>query len=236
MEIIQIFLEIYETLSYFIGLTFRLDVLWNVIPLALTTILVLLYFQRYKEEQAGWNSYLTNTLILLFVSIALYRHIYEINPAGFANFIYYASKTVATTFLLFTGLTLLKFNFEHLLPKRFADKLSSPLTVHLTAYAVILFVYSNLEPTFIVIISLLILIVLLSILLNIIKSPLQKYFTYLEKEKVKDQIKNAKEAKHQVKELKRELSFREKQIKKMKSKEKKDKKIHSIILSKILNR
>jgi len=107
-------IQVYENISYFISLTFKVEVLWSVIPLAIATFLILLYFERYKGENEGWNSYLSNSLVLLFVSISLFKHIYEIGGVGVFNFIDYPIKTIAVAFLLLISLIFLRFNSEKL--------------------------------------------------------------------------------------------------------------------------
>ncbi|MBT4166051.1 hypothetical protein HOE04_03375 [archaeon] len=221
---VNYFLEVYDNLSYFIGLTFDIEVLWNVVPLVIATFLILLYFERYKEEQGGWNSYLTNSLVLLFVSIALFRYIHGLSDLGVQNFVDYYPKTIAVVFLLLISLLLLRFNFEHLLPKQFAKYLSSTLTVNLTAYGIILFVYSDLIFGWIVIVSLIVLILLLSVLLNALKKPFGVFFNFVEREKFREQLRNIRESIFQIKELKHEVVFREKKLKEVKKKEIKEEK------------
>jgi len=226
--------QTYENISYFIGLTFEIEVLWNIIPLVIATFLILLYFERYEGEKGGWNSYLSNSLILLFVSINLFRYLYNMGGIGVLNFIDYPAKTIAVILLLLISLILLRFNFEHLLPEKFAKYLGSVLTTNLTAYAIILFVYSDLKNNWETVLPLIILVGLLSALLNVIKKPLRIFFKYIEKERFKDQLRNAKESLFQIKELKNEVKFREKkmkevEVKDVEKKEKQAKKVEKIL-------
>lgn len=229
-------IEIYESTSYFIGLTMETEVLFNVIPLLIAAVIILVYYERYSDEARGWSSYLSNSLVLLFVSVALFRSLYFLNDRGFQNYIDYPYKTISIVLLLLIGINLLKFNFEHLLPEKFARYLNSPLTVHLGAYAVILLVYARLETIFVPLISLIMYILILSILLNAIKPLLKRFFTYVEKEKQKDQLKDAKESIFKISELKKELNFREKKQIKMKLKRVEEKKKEAIKVKKILRK
>ena len=68
--------EIYGDVLYFLKLTLVPEILWSVLPLAISTLVVLAYFQRYEVEREGWNGYLANALVLLFVSMSLFRYIY----------------------------------------------------------------------------------------------------------------------------------------------------------------
>tara|TARA_Y100000310_G_scaffold344450_1_gene457276 strand:+ start:337 stop:1041 length:705 start_codon:yes stop_codon:yes gene_type:complete len=227
-------LSLLETISYFWDLTFTTGVLWIIIPLALATIIILMYFERYEKEKAGWNTYLSNSLVLLFVSLLLFRYIYSINNAGFFNFVEHLDKTIASAVLLLIGLILLKFNFEHILPERFAKYLSSVLTINILAYALVLFVYSKFPPTLNELLALLIMVIVFSTILNLAKLPLSKIFKYVQKEKRKEQFKDVKESKYQIKELKGDLKSREKALEKTKVKELDEKKEDAIKLKKMI--
>tara|TARA_B100001971_G_C18214004_1_gene552617 strand:- start:576 stop:1277 length:702 start_codon:yes stop_codon:yes gene_type:complete len=229
-------LSLLETISYFWDLTFTTEVLWVIIPLILATIVIVTYFERYDKEKAGWNTYLSNSLVLLFVSILLFKYIYSIKGLGFFNFIEYFDKTIAAAALLLFGLILLKFNFEHILPERFAKYLSSVLTINIGAYAVVLFVYSKFPPYWNELFALLIILIIFSIILNIAKLPLHKLFGFVKKEKKKEEVKNIKESKYQIKEIKGELKSREKSLKKTKVKELDERKDQAIKLKKIIRK
>ena len=227
-------LTLLQTISYYWDLTFKLEVLWLLIPLIIATIVILMYFERYKHERLNWGSYLSNSLVLLFVSVALLRYIYSINGAGMFNFVEYLGKTITASILLLLGLILLKFNFEHILPERFAKYLNSTITINIVAYAVILFIHSKFSASWNDLFALLIITITFSIILNLARLPLSKIFKYIEKEKRKDQIENVKESKYQISELKRDLKTREKDLKKTKTKELNQEKEQAIKLKKII--
>lgn len=227
-------LSLLETISYFWDLTFTTEVLWVIIPLVLATIVIVTYFEKYEKEKAGWNTYLSNSLVLLFVSMLLFKYIYSIKGLGFFNFIEYFDKTIATAILLLMGLILLKFNFEHILPERFAEYLSSVLTINLIAYAVVLFVHSKFLLNWNELFALLIIIIILSVILNLAKLPLHKIFGFIKKEKKKEEVKDIKESKYQIKEIKGDLKSREKSLKKTKLKELDERKEDVIKLKKMI--
>jgi len=222
--------NLYETIVYLLILTFSGDVLWNVVPLAIATILVLFYFERHKGEKPGWSSYLSNSLVLLFVSMALLRYIYGIADGGAANFIDYSGKSIASVILLLIGMIVLRFNFEHIMPERFTKFISSTITTNLVAYGIILYVYSDLKSDFYLFAGLIIIIVILGIIFQLAKMPLRKLFVIVEKEKKKERLKDAKEEGYQIEELKKEVKEREKVLKKVKLKSvKEDKNVASKI-------
>ena len=94
------------------------EILWVVLPLAITTLLMVIYFQRYKDERPGWNDYFANSLILIFVSMALFRAIYELDILGLGNYLEYGWKTLAVLLLLIFGTLIVKLNFGHYFPER----------------------------------------------------------------------------------------------------------------------
>lgn len=208
-----------ENIIHYLQLTLVPEVLWSVIPLAIATLLLIIYFQRYRTEKMGWNSYLSNSLVLLFVSLSLFRYIYNISGLGASNFITYSAKSIAAVFVLLIGFILIRFNFEHLLPERFADYVSNPLTVNLAAYAVVLFVYSSRPFSGKAFIALLFIVVVLSIMLHIIKIPLHWLFEYIKKEKEKEKVKSVKEIRYQIDELARQSDYWKKELKRIEKEE-----------------
>ena len=55
------------------------QMLWMAVPLVLTIFLMELYFSRYSAEELGWNSAYGNALVLLFVTVDLFRYLYNNN-------------------------------------------------------------------------------------------------------------------------------------------------------------
>ena len=227
-------IQINEVIIYFLTLTIKTELLWSIIPLLIATILMIIYFEVYKSEHAEWSAYLANSLILLFISISLFRYIYNLDAGGAHNFIDYWQKTSATTLILLIGGILLRFNFAHVLPERLAKQLSSPITINIFAYIVILFIYSNIPINFIFIISLILLYIILYLVFFYLKFPIKGFSGYMEKEKKKERIKNVKEAVYQADELKRELNYRSKELKNIQQKEIEEKEKETSKIKKIL--
>lgn len=206
-------LLVWENIQHYLGLTLQSVVLWEILPLIIATVLIIAYYEKYDNEKPTWDSYYSTSIVLLFVSMSLLRHIYHINDAGSYNFIEYQAKSLAAVLILFLGFVLIKFNFEHLLPERYALYVSSPLTVHLIAFAVILFVHSERSLTWIGFLSLVIIIILLSLILNSIKFPLHRIFIFMKKEKEKEEIASVKEIKFEIDELKRKMQEKRRSLK-----------------------
>ncbi len=229
--------EIYDNLWYFVDLTTRSGVFWAVLPLLIVTILTVIYYRRNRSEKVGWDSYFTNSLILVFVSVDLLRYVYTLGIAGAINYIDNPLKSFAIIFLLIFGLFVSRLNFSHLLPEKLTSYISSPIMVNLVAYIIILYVNSTLDNTWEMFSALLILFVVLIVALNFIRVLFDKLFDYLKRMKRREKISDVKEERFEIEELKRELKYRENKMKKYEFKEvdkerKDDLKIERIIRKK----
>lgn len=212
-------LEIYENLLYYIARTTDLEVLWVVFPLAIATIVMVTYFQKYKEERAGWNTYVANSLVLLFISVELLRHISTLGPGGLLALASYPYKFLAIILVLVLGFVVFRLNFNHWLPERYAAIVNSPLTVNLLAYVLILYVYSEIGGGFESIISLIALAIILLVALHLLRILVGRFFKHMMRLRKKERINDIKQEKFAINELKREAKKREKVLKNNKLKE-----------------
>ena len=123
------------------------ELLWITIPLIIVVLLMEFYFGRYRKEELGWNTAVGNALVLLFVAMDLYRHLYDLSPfKDFFNYVFLNARGVfIATIIALEGVWLLFANFYHILPKKFAFFTSASLQINMTAYVAIVLVYSNLE-------------------------------------------------------------------------------------------
>jgi phosphatidylserine synthase len=204
--------ELYSSIIYFLHLTFATEATWIILPLFISTVLMIAYYGIYREEKADWNTNFSNSFVLVFVSLALFQYIYSINNAGGLNFTSYWGKTIASLLLLSIGLILVRFNLEHLLPMNAARYISSPITVNLLAYAIILIVYSKDALNLLSFIALLIIVLVLMGLLLLVKFPAMKISKSMRKEKEEEIKRDAKELQFEIQEMKKELSYRKKEL------------------------
>ncbi len=121
------------------------DMLWFAVPLIIATVMMALYFGRYRWEELGWNSSFANTMVFLFVSIDLVRRMYESHvPFSWVN-IYsnplYLTITVALALFSIASMLVV---YYHLLPKKLAFTIFSNLPVNLAIYTVMTIVYVGL--------------------------------------------------------------------------------------------
>jgi len=216
-------IEIIEFLFYFLKLSVQTELLWIVLPLIIATIVMLFYFEKY-EEKPGWNSYVANSLVLLFVGMIMLRQIYNIGNAGAINYIDYPAKFFVSITVLIVAMIIFFLNFQRFLPEKIARIISSPLTINLLAYVLLLYVFSGIEDGIQIILSLVFLYLILLIILNLIKIPLKKLFKYLKKMKEKEKIQEIKDKKSEAMKTKEQLEKEEKFLEKKKNHIKKTKK------------
>lgn len=114
------------------------EMLWSVIPLVVSFVVIQLYFGRYKEEELGWNTAVSNSLVWVFVGTNLLRHVY--NTGGFSLD---ESRTLIAMSVMGLGFLILFLNFNHLWPESLAFTLSSSLIINYHAFITILFVHTK---------------------------------------------------------------------------------------------
>ncbi len=211
-------------LELFFALSRDTDILWIVAPLLIATVIMFIYFQKHREEQFVWGSAVSNSLVSLFVSVSLLRYIYFLGGSGnILNLSENLSRTIFSLVLFFMAFLLLIFNFGHILPKRVAYHLSSPLTINLVSYLAIIFVYSTMPFDIITFLVLLVFFVLMRLILYIFQFPLVKFFKYLTKIKDMEEIEDVKKEKKKIKEEKRKIKKKEVKLKKTRLKNVKNK-------------
>lgn len=162
IELYERFLEILLAPYYF------RDMLWMIVPIILTTLLMELYFGRYKYEEMGWSSVFGNSLVLIFVSIDLVRHIYNLDGWQGLNVI--TPQTVLVVAVIFEGILLTLTGFYHLLPRGFAFELSSHLPINFIAYISVVLIYSGIPIVdFFTVLSSLALLIVFAIVIKLIQ-------------------------------------------------------------------
>ncbi len=211
----------------------RQDILWIAYPLLLATIITLVYFEKYTEENPGWNTHVANSLVLIFVSSLAFRYFFSLNGQGLMNITMFPIKFAAAAITLILGIIILLVNFEHTLPEKVSRKISSPLTLNIFGYTMILLVYSELPTNATFFVSLLIIFIVLVLILNLLKIIFKKIFIKLKKMKDKEEIEDLNEKKKEIVCKKNDLKcierkIRVEELKKIKKRRKELKKIEKI--------
>jgi hypothetical protein len=121
------------------------DMLWMLLPLAATLLLMEFYFGRYKDEEMGWNTAFGNSLVLIFIAIDLFRHLFEPSGLSIIQFIMMTSdiKIIIPLGIILMALVLMIVDFFHFLPKKLAYIVSSPTYVNLISLLGIIIVYTS---------------------------------------------------------------------------------------------
>ncbi|MFC2136361.1 hypothetical protein ACFLTH_17230 [Bacteroidota bacterium] len=146
------------------------DMTWIILPVIATIIVMELYYAMHKDEQLGWNTATANSLVLIFVSMDLLRFLFSnkeftFNPSN-SGF----SATLLVFFVLIEGIILVTINFKHKLPEFLAFRVSSQLSINLTAYAVVVLTYARIPLTLSAIIAVIVFFVLMNILFLVMRT------------------------------------------------------------------
>ncbi|MCK4521509.1 MAG: hypothetical protein KAU20_02965 [Nanoarchaeota archaeon] len=117
------------------------ETIWAIAPLIFALIMLQMYFGKYKTEQLGWNTAFGNTISLMWVTAILLKYLRD--SYGLLNA--WQTSGLKGYFVIIIGLGLLTlilaiFNFNHLIPKKFAFLISSSLPTNGLAYFIIVIV------------------------------------------------------------------------------------------------
>jgi hypothetical protein len=147
------------------------DMIWIVTPLLITLFLMEFYFGRYKKEELGWNSAVGNSLVLIFVSIDLFRQLYSdyfaLSELG-SRFSAVRIETFIALLVGLVGLSIAFANFFHKLPKQLAFTVSSAFTVNFTAYVAIAIIYGSVSLDWFTVVAAFMLFLLMAALFSIL--------------------------------------------------------------------
>ena len=138
--------------------------------------------------------------------------------------------------MLLLGFILLIINFQHLLPKKISYPASSPLTINLIVYIVIMFVYSNINFDWITLIILILFFAIIRFILFLIQKVMESIFSYFDSLKKEEDIESLVNVKKKIENEERELKKTEKIIKGKKLKKVNLEKKHIRKLKKVLKK
>jgi hypothetical protein len=120
------------------------SMLWMLLPLIATILFMEFYFGRYKEEELGWNTAYGNALVLLFVSIDLFRHTYEPLGLTLEEAVLLGNPKIIIALGIFGfALLLILIDYFHFLSKKIAYIISSPTYIHIISVLGVIIVYSK---------------------------------------------------------------------------------------------
>ncbi len=137
----------------------NIDMLWIAIPLLITTLFMILYFGRHKREELGWNTAFGNTMVFIFVAVAIIREMYIQGGESFDGIFTPGLYGALALGLCVTSGLLMFFTYFHLLPKRLAFFMFSAPPINVAVYAVMSLVYANVAVDHITVLAAVVLLV-----------------------------------------------------------------------------
>ena len=151
------------------------EMLWILLPLLTALLLMELYFGRYKKEELGWNSAVSNSIILFFVGMNLCSFLYSKNmligltvvPSDLVSIA--AEKTFIALILILESISLIVLNFFHLVSRKFAFGISSALIMNFIGVISVVLVYSNIHLDMITIPAILLLFIIMVAFFSFLK-------------------------------------------------------------------
>ncbi|MFH1065422.1 MAG: hypothetical protein V1734_02875 [Nanoarchaeota archaeon] len=113
------------------------EMLWVIVPVAISMLLISYYFGKYKKEELGWNTAFGNSVVMIFTCASLYRYLYNSNLLGWNIY------TMLVSVVLLEGFVLTFLDFLHAMPKSFAFALSSGMTVNTILIFLVIIVFGK---------------------------------------------------------------------------------------------
>jgi len=154
---------------------------WIITPLIVITLLMTFYFGKYVQEKMTFDAALGNVVVLIFVGIDLLRHLYNSEPAGFANWFLNPILFIVILSIMSEGALLSYGAFEHVLPKYLMYIVASPVSVNLQAYVLLAVVYTKSNPTWYTLIAAIVLFATLFLGMRILQE-VEHFFTKAHKD------------------------------------------------------
>ncbi|MFC1801440.1 hypothetical protein ACFLZB_03170 [Nanoarchaeota archaeon] len=145
------------------------SMLWEVLPLIVTTVLLTMYFSKHRDEKLGWNTAFANSFVLFFVGINLIRVLYVREMLGFNL------QLLVVVLMMVVGVILAFLDFYHVIPENIAFLISSKLPLNYFAYIVVVYVHIGLILDWITLVAVLLMFVLLIFIIWLMETrPIKK--------------------------------------------------------------
>lgn len=155
------------------------DMVWIIIPVILTIIVMECYYSRHSKEETGWNTATANSLVLIFISMDLFRFLSIRGELSFLQPNSYAfAASLLVLIVLLEGIFMFVMDFSHLWPKFIAFHFTSHLTVNLIAYTSIVLIYGGVPINLATIVAAIIFFIIINILVFVLR------FAYAHKRRI----------------------------------------------------
>lgn len=139
------------------------DMLWVIVPVAISMLLISYYFGKYKKEELGWNTAFGNSVVMIFTCASLYRYLYSAGLFGWNSY------TILVSVVLLEGFILTLLDFLHAMPKSFAFALSSGMTVNTILIFLVIIIFGKIPFDYITAIAVTIMALIIILLLRIMQ-------------------------------------------------------------------
>lgn len=147
----------------------NMDMLWLAIPLLIATLFMTMYFGRYKKEELGWNTAFGNTMVFLFVAVAIIREMYTQGGDSFDAIFAGGLYSALAAGLIAAGFLLMFFTYFHLLPKKLAFFLFSAPPINVSVYVVMSLVYADVSPDHLTALAAVVLLIFILVIAKVLK-------------------------------------------------------------------
>lgn len=139
------------------------EMLWTIVPVALSMLLISYYFGKYKKEELGWNTAFGNSIVMIFTCTSLYKYLYSANLLGFNSY------TMLVSVVLLEGFVLTLLDFLHAMPKSFAFALSSGMTVNTILIFLVIIVFGKVPLDYITAMAVAVMALVIVLLLRVMQ-------------------------------------------------------------------
>lgn len=155
------------------------EMLWLLIPLLAGLFLMEIYFGHYKREELGWNSAVSNSLVLFFVGMSLFSYLSSqgmLASVSFAGGLKVAGtqtmiiKSGIAAFVVLEAVVLFILNFTHAIPKKFAFGISSGLFLNFLGVIAFILVHGMISFDILLIPAIFLIFLILVIVLGFIEA------------------------------------------------------------------
>jgi hypothetical protein len=174
---------------------------WIITPLFFTLLLMTFYFGAHKREELGYSSAVANSVVLLFVGVDLFKHVFNLTtPGNLMNFQFHPISTIICFAVILEAFTLMFASFFKSLPKQITFFFCAPVSVNLQAYIAIAIVYTNITLDWYTLLAALFLFVVVYILLKALQFSQRQLAGAIHETKIQELSLEQEEATKKAKE------------------------------------
>lgn len=177
------------------------NMFWIIMPLLFTLLLMTFYFGAHQREELGYNSAVANSVVLLFVGVDLFRHVFTLTiPGSVLNYQLHPISTIICFAVILEAVTLMFASFFQSLPKQVTFFFCAPASVNLQAYLAIAIVYTNIPIDWYTLLAAALLFIVIYLLLKMLQVGQRTLAAQFHKQRIEELEETREEAKKKIKE------------------------------------